>query len=101
MFAKPQAEGRQDRKASKLTLALDSPLLTLLHHAAHATHSSHAAAHSAHATHAMVMVMVAAASLLGFLGDLGDQRLGREQQRRNASAVLQCAANHLGRIDDA
>src|SRR6201992_3765089 len=32
---------------------------------------------------------------------LGDERLGRQEEARNAGRVLQSGTNHLGRVDDA
>src|SRR4051794_10875955 len=75
--------------------------LSLLHHAhaAHATHTAHAA-HAAHPTHAVIVVVIVVVVLL-LLGDVGHAPLGGQQQGGDAGAVLQGAAGHLDRVDDA
>src|SRR5262249_13342507 len=67
-------------------------------HAAHTTHTSHAT-HATHATHAVVFVVVHL--FLGLLRHVRNERFGGEQQAGDAGAVLQGAARHLDRVDDA
>jgi hypothetical protein len=66
--------------------------------ATHATHATHAA-HSTHAT-SVVMAVAVCVVVLG-LRLLGDDAVGDQQQAGHAAGVLQGAAVHLGRSDDA
>src|SRR5262245_38704867 len=69
-------------------------------HTAHTSHSTHAS-HTTHASSHPVMVVVVVRVSLFLRWDVGDQRFGRQQQVGHAGAVLQRAARHLHRIDDA